>query len=160
MKHPETWRLLIESPDKIIGYWHFAALDNKDFRLAKSGRLFDKDISLDNAVYMKSPRKYNGYLISFVLANYARGNGNLRLLLSSFYNHLSDLAEKRIYIKELCANAFTDNGVSLCKALGMEYICNHSDKGKIFSRNFLPFSVNGKLEGHYKRFIDAYKNAK
>jgi len=157
MEHPDTWRLLIDGIENIVGYWHFVPLFDSEYELAKAGRLLDGDITSDKLSYFEVPGFYNIYFVSISLLPNYRGVRHFRLLLDSLFEQFVELASRNIYFKEVCANAFTHSGESLCKTLGMKYIGEHKDNGKLFIQSFylLPDLRIFRL---YPQFVDLYSN--
>jgi hypothetical protein len=154
-EHPDTWRLLIDGPENIIGYWHFVPLFDEEYQLAKQGVLLDGDITSDKLSYFEVPGFYNIYFVSISILPSYRGARNFRLLLDSLFERFTELAQRDIYFKEVCANAFTDVGVSLCKTLEMKYIGEHKDKGKLFIQKFNPIP-DLRVFQSYPDFVSLY----
>lgn len=157
MEHPDTWRLLIDGVENIVGYWHFVPLFDTEYQLAKEGLLLDGDITADKLSYFELPGFYNIYFVSISILPSYRGVHNFRLLLDSLFQQFTELACRDIYFKEICVNAFTQSGVSLCKTLEMEYIGEHKDKGKLFIQKFHPLP-NLRIFQNYPEFVSIYSN--
>jgi hypothetical protein len=157
MEHPDTWRLLIDGAEHIVGYWHFVPLFDAEYQLAKEGLLFDGDITSDKLCYFELPGFYNIYFVSISLLPNYRGVRNFRLLLDSLFEQFTELAARNIYFKEVCANAFTESGESLCKTLEMQFIGQHKDHGKLFIKTFSPLP-SLKIFQLYPEFVDLYSN--
>lgn len=148
MEHPDTWRLLIDSSEKIVGYWHFVPLFDEEYELAKNGKLLDGEITNDRLAYLAVPGTYNMYFVSITILPEFRGVANFRLLLNSFLKQLSELAKDGIYFNEICTNAFTRAGESLCRTLGMSYQGTHSEKGRLYVLRMRPLPELRIFEDH------------
>lgn len=159
MEHPDTWRLLIDGAENIVGYWHFVPLFDSEYQLAKQGLLLDGDITSDKLCYFEVPGFYNIYFVSISLLPNYRGVRNFRSLLDSLFERFIELADRNIYFKEVCANAFTTSGESLCKTLEMQYIGKHKDNGKLFLQNLYPLPSLKVLQ-LYPEFMRLYSNVK
>lgn len=132
MDHPETWRLLVTPSNVIVGYWHFVPLFRDEFDLACQGELLDSDITTNKVQVFELPGSYTAYFVTFGLrAQYRRSKG-FRLLMHSFFDVLRSLAKDGIYIDEVCANAYTQSGIALCRTFGMREHCQHRERGTIF----------------------------
>lgn len=57
----------------------------------------------------------------------------MQLLCDSFFEALSKLADHDIWVSAILANAFTKDGVSLCKRLGMHAGAQHKVNGTMFA---------------------------
>jgi hypothetical protein len=137
MRHPESWAILIKGKNEIVGYWHFAALNDRTYARAKSGQLLDSEITLANFEPLELPGTYNLYFVLMgILPEHAARGGRL---IEMFFERLKQLAESDIYFREICANAFTEDGVRLCEAFKLEKLRPHADYGTIYHRSLLPF---------------------
>lgn len=155
MEHPDTWRLLIDGPENIVGYWHFVPLEDSDFRLAKSGQLLDSQISSDQLCFFELPGSYCIYFVSITILPLYKTVSNFSLLLDSFFAQLTYLAENDVFVGEICANAITDYGRSMCRRLEMELVCDHKHQGTIFHRTIKPLP-DLKLFKKYPRLVQLY----
>jgi len=133
MNHPETWRMLTSEPKVIKGYWHFVALFPEDFARAKAGQLFDSEITADRVRTLLEPGHYDIYFVQLCLHPRFRTIEHRKQLFGSVLSVIEDLARNDIFVREICANAFTPDGVSLCKGFDMEEGEKHKSQGTIYS---------------------------
>ena len=132
MNNPETWRLLITEPENIVGYWHIAPLFPTEYESAKRGQLLDSQITADTVQLFGNSDLYNIYFVQVCLHPQYRRPRQVRLLFETFFEVLDTLAADGIFISEICANAFTNVGVSLCRSFNLEWICKHSQHGEMY----------------------------
>jgi len=137
MDHPDTWRLILDRNDEIAGYWHFVPLFPDMFKRAKEGKLFDLEITSDKVPFIELPGWYDIYFVAIGLMPAHRDATAINLLFSSLVDVIHALAKCGAFIENICANAYTPTGVSLCKSLGLNFDCEHHDKGKIYSASYL-----------------------
>lgn len=137
LNHPETWALLTRGPRNIIGYWHFAALNNEEFARLKAGDLQESEITLDSLEPLDTPGVYNLYFTLLGTLPDCAGGG--ARLMYAFYQQLEELAKKGVYFREICANVFTDDGRRICEASGMQRLRDHKDYGVIYSMPMDPW---------------------
>jgi hypothetical protein len=130
--HPDTWRLIINAPESIVAYWHFLPLCGSMFELAKEGSLMDSQITDDSLLRMEQPGWYDIYVVSVCVRSGFRGISVLMLIGKSFLDVIKKFALKGIFIREVCSNAFTPIALGFNKGLGLNYVCDHIDHGKIF----------------------------
>jgi hypothetical protein len=133
ISNPDGYALLLDSRNEIVGYWHFEALPDEMFARAMSGTLEDGEITLDRVALLCAPGLLKIYFIIFAVEKRFRGFRANRLLLEAFLQRLEDLATGGIYVSNICANAFTPEGVGLCKSLGMQYVGAHCRQGLMYS---------------------------
>jgi hypothetical protein len=137
MEYPDTWRLFVSAPETIVGYWHFLPLSAPLFALAKQGRLLDRQITASGALLpMDKPGWYDIYAFTVCVRSGFRGVPVLMLMGKSFLDVVRKFAEKGIFIRQICSNVFTPIGLGFNQALGLSYVCDHIDHGKIFLGDF------------------------
>lgn len=131
--HPETWRMLLNEDEAIVGYWHFAPLVDRDFGRAMAGELLDSEITADRIATMAVPGHYRIYFVQICLSQGYRTIALKRKLFESLFDVLEALAAEGVYVAEVTANAYTEVGVGLCRDFGLTFACEHKVKGKIFA---------------------------
>jgi len=137
MRHPDSWAILVKAENDIVGYWHFAALNDRTFARAKNGQLLDSEITLTNFDPLELPGTYNLYFVLIgILPEHAPRS---RRLIEVFFERLTKLAESGIFFREICANAFTEDGIRTCEAFRLIRLKPHHDFGTIYHRPFMPF---------------------
>jgi len=139
MDHPETWRLITDGPGSIAGYWHFVPLFEEEFARAKDGLLNDSEVTTDKVRLFELPGEYDMYVTIFCLKPRFRRPLAVTKLFDSFLDMLTLLARQGVFFREICANAYSANGVKLCRHFGMAPHKDHSSRGVIYTRRFYPF---------------------
>lgn len=142
LNHPETWALLTRGPKNIIGYWHFAALNDEEFARLKCGELQESEITLDSVEALDTPGVYNLYFT--LLGSLPDCPGGGARLMNAFYNQLDTLSKQGVFFREICANVFTDDGRRICEGIGMERLCDHQDFGIVYSLPMEPWPMRYK----------------
>jgi len=128
---PDTYRYLFDSNNNIVGVWSFFPVFKDIFEKIKEGKFFDNELTLDMMPIL-IPGVYNVYFVEICLDNKYRKTAIFRLLLKSIANTLEKLATKKIFINEICTQAYTSDGERLCKSLGLNYYKKHVDCGDIY----------------------------
>jgi hypothetical protein len=160
MDHPDTWRLIINAPENIIGYWHYVPLFGQEYTLAMNGKLMDSEITTDKVKIFELPGWYNIYFVSICILSQYRRTPAIRLLFDSLISVVTNLASEGVMIKEILANAYTDSGKSLCKSLDMKFLKKHEDHGEIFFAEFndlLNSSIFQQYESLKKLYLSKSK---
>lgn len=158
LDHPDTWRLLLTPANEIVGYWHFVPLFDDDFKHATNGILRDSEITTDKVRVFELPGSYPLYFVSFGLMPRLRKTKGYRLLVNSLFDVLLELAKEGIFINQICANAFTPSGESLCKTLQMKYLHPHAERGKVFMTT-LNDILRLEICQEYKELIVLYQRS-
>jgi hypothetical protein len=139
---PETWRLLVNGSESIIGYWHFVPLFEENFQKALSGKLLDSEIKADQIKALDFPGDYDIYFVSIALRQGYRNHDDRILLFGSFFEVIHSLAKDGIFIKNIVTNAYTTDGHRTCIRFGMKIITHHMEHGDVFMRTMYPFGEN------------------
>jgi len=155
MDHPDTWRLMIAGPEKIVGYWHFVPLFSSEFEIAISGRLRDSQITTDLVRVLELPGWYDIYFVSICALPLYRRTPRMRPLFRSFIDVVRNLAVEGVRIRRICTNAYTASGEALCKDLGFHQEQKHSEKGTIYSLNFSDL-LNHELCNGQSELLELY----
>ncbi len=137
MDHPETWRLVITPGNEIIGYWHFVPLFEDAYEQARSGELLDSLITTDKVMVFEFPGDYDIYFVSIGLLPQYRRTKAFKLLLHSLFDVLLALARDGIFIRRVCANAYTDSGIAMCKTFAMTNERRHRERGEVYEATML-----------------------
>lgn len=130
--NPDVYAFLVDGNNEIVGYWHFEALPDDLFDRALSGAMEDEEIVVENTILLGAPGILNIYFIIFAIEKRFRGIRANRLLLDALLDRLEELSRVGIYVRAICANAFTPEGVGMCKSMGMQYLHPHVRLGLMF----------------------------
>jgi GNAT superfamily N-acetyltransferase len=157
MHNPDSYSLLVVNRNQIVGYWGFAVLPKEQFDRAKAGVLLDSEITKDKIVPLDCPDEYLLYFVLIAVEEKHRSKGG-GMLIRAFLNRLEVLArERRIFFREICANAFTKDGRRLCENFGMNYLREHTDFGQVFHRSLAgewPSTLKDEPVAHlYRRYF-------
>lgn len=142
---PDTWRLLVNGSESIIGYWRFVPLFSQDFQKAKSGSLMDNEITAERIMPLDRPGNYDIYFVSIVLRRGYRNHEDRALLFGSLFEVLYLLAKDGIFIREIVTDAYTSDGERTCTNFGMIEVTKHIEHGKIFQRTLYPFYAEDRF---------------
>lgn len=129
MNHPQTWRVVFDMEMTIVGYWHFVPLCSSYFQTAQEGRLLDSEITIEKLEFFELPGWYDIYFVTLELLPQYRNPRGFGLLFSSLIDVISELAVDKIFIRNICTNAYTVKSISLCRALGLTRTGPHTAAG-------------------------------
>jgi DNA-binding winged helix-turn-helix (wHTH) protein len=132
-EHPDMWRLIVDGNDEIVGYWHFVLLHEQDHQAAREGKLIESSITIDRVVPLR-PGRHKMYFVSVGLITEFRRHHTL--LLDSLFEIWTKLAARKILFDEIVTNAYTADGLRLCKSLNFRKLCAHARRGMIFEVTF------------------------
>jgi hypothetical protein len=133
-RHPQTWRMILDRNDDIIAYWHVAPLNDQDYRKLLAGRFKAGMVTYDKLTLFESKSGiYNLFFVITVIAERHRTNAVRRQLFYSFFDVLDKLAgaEQPVFISEVAADVWTDEGIKLAEGFGMRRVGRRADNRKI-----------------------------
>jgi hypothetical protein len=131
-EQPENRRILLDENDEMIGMWSFKPFYSDIFEKAKKGNLYDSEIRPTMMPTLLPGGIYNVYFSNIVLKEKYRKSKVFGILFDSILTLLEEWAQQDIFIKEICAQAYSDSGINLCKTLGLKFIKKHVDHGEIY----------------------------
>ena len=136
---PDTWRIISTSPGQIDGFWHFVPLAAEDFERAKRGEFHCGVVKPEMVLPLREPGEHDILYMSLSLRPEHRHVTMSMYLLSSYLEALTDLANRGVFIKHICANLGTPfaKKLNLVLTLGLEYIGDHEVAGKMYL-SYLP----------------------
>jgi hypothetical protein len=156
LNQPDTWRLLITKPKNIIGYWHFAPLRPDDYAAAERGELLDSQITIDKVNFFGAPGCYDIYFSQICMHPRFRKMRSIQLLFISIFQVIDDLSRRGIFVRNICANAYTDIGHTVCRYFRLVFLCKHLEHGMIYGgpiRNL----VEHRIAEDFPEMLQRYK---
>jgi len=160
-RNPKCWQLLAIREKELAGYWCFFPLKKDQFDKMKNGLIEDGAITFETIENPNEDGKYDGiyniYIVMFTLKENYRKIG-LRILLRSLLDRMDELNRDGMRINEICANAFSPEGESLCYHLGFTFYKNHITSGRMFITTYDKLQKND-IWNKFKKTVDGYKAA-
>jgi hypothetical protein len=116
---------------RVVGYLDIVALDDKHHQKVIDGTF--KDGELDAGV-IPIQGDLNLYIRGFVIAPQYRSNtSNFKTMIQSMMQWIFDIPrENDAQVRSVTARGLTEEGQNLCRAFGLEEVCAHREKGKIY----------------------------
>ncbi|WP_294590272.1 hypothetical protein [uncultured Bacteroides sp.] len=128
----DTWRILVGPNEEIIGHWFFVSLYDQEYEKLLKGELLEEDISYKNINYLDLPGDYKGYFAQIDIMKEYRNARTLQRLIISFLEQLVVLAKQGIFFTDWCADSLSPEGSSLSHSMGLSYVSDNLDNGKIY----------------------------
>lgn len=114
---PNQWRA-IECDGQIVAKWVMLTLFEEDEALFDAGQFDEEKLTLDHICQPILPGTYFGYSPALVVR--AGHEAASTLLISSFTDHLEELAARDVLYHGIAAIAVSRGGERICKGLGMD----------------------------------------
>jgi hypothetical protein len=156
--HPDTWRLLVDRPGSIVGNWHFVSLYAEDFDKARNGQLTERDITADRVRYLDMLGWHDIFFLAVFLVPRFRGAHNLIMLRKTILDHFLYLARQGIFIRTVCANAYSISGKGFCRSFHLEGRGQNIVHGTMYERAVYPLP-DDPLFHPYSELNDLYRKA-
>jgi putative Ig domain-containing protein/TIR domain-containing protein len=142
---PDTWRMVLDRNDDILGYWHVAPLHDRYLDGVKSGTFRAGEVTHDKLkLFHMFPGTYDVFFVIVALkGEYRIGeqsaasaatehratnvtvreiNDVHRKLFDSFFDALEELARRDVFVRELIADVWTELGKRFFEHFGMEEV--------------------------------------
>ncbi len=148
VNHPDTWRILYNSPGEIVGYWSYVPLFPDNFDMLKNGKIVEGQVTDDMIPTMDILGHVKIFFSMLALRENYRGTSAIHLLYYSFLDVVQYLAQHRIFFDEIATNAYSPAGEAICKSFEMKYIRDSPINGKIYARAFYPFPRSNAFLEH------------
>jgi hypothetical protein len=133
--YPQTWRLLVNQEDDIVGFWRFAPLTPEQYDRARNRRFLDKELTMDALSLFNLSGVYDVYVTFMGIVPLY--NIGFPRLFSSFFSVLDERYREGIYIGSICANALTPLGRKWCDEIGMRPLGQHQRRGHVYEDNMV-----------------------
>jgi ribosomal protein S18 acetylase RimI-like enzyme len=156
-KNPEGLAFVVDPLERIVAYWQFVALNEEMFVRTTRGEVEDGEITAGQVCEQRTPGVYDIYIVMVGVLRQYRSQYVAWMLMHAFFHRLEELAERDIYVRNVCANTRTREGAGICRLIKMQYIGPHQRHGEIYLLN-LPraarvLSRYPELEQRYRRAI-------
>ncbi|MGB8899350.1 MAG: hypothetical protein WCC90_09070 [Methylocella sp.] len=158
--NPQSWRLIIDKPNNILGYWEMHPLFAEYFEMAESGQLIDSQLTVRMIKLLDFPGVFDVYFsmlgIKKIYQDKYRNDGILKILVQSIFEVLDELARNKTFIRKIAAAAWTPQGEVLCKQFGLEKTIH----GHVMHNNVKIYSgsISGPLNSYYARGFKNLRN--
>lgn len=128
--------MLVAPSKEIVGYWALIPLVKDLYCKARAGKLDDSAIYGDDVILLEVPGDYLGYVTMICCREQYRHLG-AAMLFRQLFRNMESLAEVGIFIEEICCNAYSPVGVTLCEHLGLDPLGDHYDYGVVYGKRLL-----------------------
>ena len=142
---PDTWRMVLDKDDEILGYWHVAPLHDRYLEGVKNGTFRAGEVTRDKLkLFHMFPGTYDVFFVIVALKDeYRIGEQSVasspatrrdaqvtirevndvhRKLFDSFFDALEELARREVFVRELIADVWTELGKRFFEHFGMDEI--------------------------------------
>jgi hypothetical protein len=181
--YPDTWRIVLNKNDEILGYWHTAPLQDRYLDGVKAGAFKAGEVTADKLkLFHMFPGTYDLFFVIVVLRkDYRIGedpskkpdrnagtyrnprisirevNDVHRTLFDSFFDALEELARRDVFVRELVADVWTQLGKGFFEHFGMEEIlpCPREDLVAMCAGRIE--TILGKHAQRYSHLIERYR---
>jgi len=147
---PDTTYILLENDERLVGYWAFVPLFKQEYLALKKGKMSIDQIMADKMPVLHFPGTFYAYFVIITILPKYRYAKAIRMLFESLFDALENLAKSGVFFKEICADAYTVLGKTLCVHLGLKKVKSHPVRGQIYSRTLFPFPTSSLLQQRRK----------
>ena len=156
---PNSWTVFLNEEDKIVAYWIFVALKEDAYHLVSSGRVDEKDISIEDIRFIDMPGNYKGYLLLSGAIEHCRTPKVVNKLYDSWIKYIEKLAKQEIFFDEISSMVGSRAGNSSLHNIGMTYFSEYVSGGKMYKYDLTDITSIPFLYKNYPRLCELYKKA-
>jgi GNAT superfamily N-acetyltransferase len=165
--NPDIYTFLLDRESgKTVGYLNAMPVDDSLYAGVRSGRVADNQVPPSGIVAYGRDQEIKIYLMSIAVAEQYRQwgqglwNQGYVQLIGGFLDKLSDYAKHRsIRATHLLATAWTDQGLRMCKSLGMDQVGSDKFGDAVYELDLakVPIGKKGMLPA-LGRLLSVYHN--
>jgi hypothetical protein len=150
--HSDTWRVLVDKSNKIIGYWHMTSVDEEYYEKLKNGIILDGEVNID-MISLMIPGRHKIYFIGICLLDEYKKTRAIKLILDSLFKSFESMAKDYIFIDEMCTLAYSKNGIKLSEGMGFSFFKDLDSNGIIYKA-----TISDLLKKSYSRRYKGLKS--
>ncbi len=154
LNNPDGWRFLVTAQSTPVGMWHFISLTPSAFAAMVGGRLTHSKITLAMTRSLQEKVWHDIYIVTACLkSQYWLSESSLRLS-QSFFQVLIELAERQVFVGDICANLRTKYGQALNKGIGLRHVGDSETEGQMHAGHFPDLlNVRRRMESRWPRLL-------
>jgi len=178
--YPDTWRLVLNKDDDILGYWHVAPLHRRYLDAVLAGKFAAGEVTSDKLqLFHMFPGTYDVFFVIVALKKdyriavhvpaadaAARHNPKVssrevndvhRTLFDSFFEALEELIEREVYVRELIADVWSPLGKRFFEHFGLDEIipCPRDDMLAVCTGRIE--TIFGRHAQRYAHLVERYR---
>lgn len=154
--HPDSWRLVVDAPGQIIAYWHCVPLLGEDFDALMSGELVYGDMKAGHLAIVGVADRLDIYCSGICIQQRYRRPAVFKILFESLLDVLEQLAEAGVLFDRVGANAFSHQGESLCRSLGLLRVKAHPREGTLYKQD-VRMLLERRLAAQRAKLVSSYQ---
>jgi hypothetical protein len=133
---------------KIVGCLTVLPLSDAQYDRMEAGLDVDVEMSASEILNFDLPGFYNLYVAAVIVDPAYRGTDAFRQMYNSYLNKVSHLAYREIFVRELLADAITEDGLALVKWLGMKRVTDTPTEhgSSIYKAILLPPNIKSPFQ--------------
>lgn len=153
-----SWTVFLNEENRIVSYWIFIALKEESYYAVSSGKVDEKDISINDVRFIDMPGNYKGYLLLSGTIEHWRTPKVVNTLYDSWLKYLENLAEQGIFFDEIASMVGSIAGNSSLQNIGMKYYADYISGGRMYRYNLTEIRSISFLKRNYPILCELYEN--
>lgn len=138
-KNPDIYIMGINTEtNRVVSYLNAMPISDSYFNTIASGNFLDSQIPQNEIKSYNLPGFYKLYICSIAIDPAFQNCDICNKMLDAFMSKLLQLASKGIYITDVIADGFTENGKRLCELYGMKKIISSSHDSEVYKITLIP----------------------
>jgi hypothetical protein len=167
--YPDTWRLILNDDNDVLGYWHIAPLQADYMERIRKGTFKAGEVTADKLELFQFKGTFDIFFVIVVLADVLQGTVGKnstptnalairKALRHSFFATLMELAVREVFVRELVADVWTGQGKQFFKHFGLTEVipCPREDIAALCVGR-IETVLGRHARRDYPRLVDRYR---
>lgn len=152
-----SWHVFLNDDLQVAAYWIFIALEEESYDRIKTGKVDEKDISVEDVRFIDMPGRYKGYLLLSGTIEECRTTNVVNALYSSWLEYIQNLAQTGIFFDEISSMVGSVAGNSSLKNIGMKYYAEYISGGKMYKYDMIHIEQIPYLKRNFPAMTALYQ---
>lgn len=154
---PDCWRVFVNSTMQIVGYWVFISLTANAYELFSSGKVNEKNLTIQDVRFVDMPGWYKGYLLLSGVITEHRTPPVTNMVYNSWLNTLESYSKMKIFFSEIASMVYSLGGMSSLANIGMTSYANYNYGGKMFRYQLSKIEEITYLKKYFPDMFENYR---
>ena len=154
---PDSWRVVLNDQNKLIGYWAFIALSESAYEIVCSGEFSERDIDYTQIRMISIADTYKGYLLISGTKKDLHSPDMDRFVYETWLTYIQELSQKGIYFDEIATMVSSVPGQLMLNELQMVPFAKYRYGGTMFKYDLKNVEAYPYLCRAFPKMVNNYR---
>lgn len=133
-KSQDTWGLVVFRGSLVVGYWSCFSVSERLRKKLDAGKMYDSELTEEEIRTISEPGPHDLYFEMFgIRPSFERNRKAIfRLLAKSLAGFAAMLGERRVEVRAVYANGYSEEGAALCRSFGLQPVVQSVQGGSVY----------------------------